>query len=218
MKTIKFLTLLSIATVFILSGCSLFQRFSQEVNNISKLQFKLDQVNNFTLNSVKLSNISKVSDISAMDIMSLTKAISNKYLPVNFTLNVIASNPNKVTSRTSTSNDANNTSNFDAIIENISWVLYIDNVETVNGIVSTPIKVPNNSSSTIIPVNINLDLYKFFGDKGLENIINMALAIGGVKGSSSRLALKAKPTIKIGGFSIPYPNYITIVNTEFRDK
>ena len=120
MKTIKFLTLLSIATVFILSGCSLFQRFSQEVNNISKLQFKLDQVNNFTLNSVKLSNISKVSDISAMDIMSLTKAISNKYLPVNFTLNVIASNPNKVTSRTSTSNDANNTSNFDAIIENIS--------------------------------------------------------------------------------------------------
>ena len=48
--------------------------------------------------------------------------------------------------------------------------------------------------------------------------MNMALAIGGANGSSSRLKLKIKPTVQIAGVSFKYPNYITVVEKEFRSK
>lgn len=252
MKNIRSITIVAI-TLLVLGGCSLIKSITNEISNFAKLQFKLDNVNNFTLNNVKLSNLSTMSDISATDILALTKAVSNKQLPVTFTLNVLASNPNNTTTSTGTSvntttkaatakakttnSNTNTTStststtntgtkttstgsglNYDAVIEGLDWILYIDDVKTVSGKVTTPVKVPSGNSSTIIPVNINLDLYEFFGNQGLNNLINLALSIGGVSGSASKLQLKAKPTVKIAGVPISYPSYITVVNTEFRDK
>lgn len=250
MKNIRSITIVAIALLF-LGGCSLIKSITNEISNFAKLQFKLDNVNNFTLNNVKLSNLSTMSDISATDILALTKAVANKQLPVTFTLNVLASNPNNTTTSTGTSvntttkaatakakttnSNTNTTStsttntgtkttstgsglNYDAVIEGLDWILYIDDVKTVSGKVTTPVKVPSGNSSTIIPVNINLDLYEFFGNQGLNNLINLALSIGGVSGSASKLQLKAKPTVKIAGVPISYPSYITVVNTEFRDK
>ena len=253
MKKIRSITIVAI-TLLVLGGCSLIKSITNEISNFAKLQFKLDNVNNFTLNNVKLSNLSTMSDISATDILALTKAVANKQLPVTFTLNVLASNPNNTTTTTtgtsvntttkaatakakttgsntnttSTSTSTTNTGtkttskgsglNYDAVIEGLDWILYIDNVKTVSGKVTTPVTVPTGNSSTIIPVNINLDLYEFFGNQGLNNLINLALSIGGVSGSASKLQLKAKPTVKIAGVPISYPSYITVVNTEFRDK
>lgn len=252
MKKIRSITIVAI-TLLVLGGCSLIKSITNEISNFAKLQFKLDNVNNFTLNNVKLSNLSTMSDISATDILALTKAVANKQLPVTFTLNVLASNPNNTTTSTGTSvntttkaatakakttnSNTNTTStststtntgtkttstgsglNYDAVIEGLDWILYIDDVKTVSGKVTTPVKVPSGNSSTIIPVNINLDLYEFFGNQGLNNLINLALSIGGVSGSASKLQLKAKPTVKIAGVPISYPSYITVVNTEFRDK
>lgn len=95
-------------------------------------------------------------------------------------------------------------------------MLLIDDKETINGKVSTPLTIPSGSQSTTIPVGVGLDLYKFFGDKGYNDIINLALAVGGVNSSAARLKLKMKPTISIAGFPISYPNYITAIDKEFR--
>ncbi len=208
MKVTKYIILFCCAISFTLSGCSTIKSVGSAVSSLSSVKFKLGTVNNFKINTVSISNISSVKDISVTDALKLTQSVANKQFPVQFTLNVLASNPNASTKTTIA----------DAIISNFEWKLFIDDIETIQGNVSSPVKIPAGKATSTIPLTMQLDLYKFFGNKGYENLINLALALGGASGSSSRLKLKAKPTITIAGLPITYPNYITVVDTEFRDK
>ena len=203
---IKFFALLAIFLVF--SSCNFINKSVSTLNNLQHLQFKLGSADNFIVNSVNISNIRTVSDLSINDGLRLTQAVANKSLPVSFTLNILVNNPN--------SNSNNNSTNYTAIINSIDWILFIDEKETVRGRVSTPIKVPAGTQTTVIPVSIGLDLVKFFGEKNYLDIMNLVLAIGGANGSSSRLKLQMKPTVSIAGIPISYPNFINVIDKEFR--
>jgi hypothetical protein len=65
---------------------------------------------------------------------------------------------------------------------------------------------------------MNLDLVKFFQNKGYEDLVNLALAIGGNKGSSSNLTLYARPTVSTSLGPIQYPEELRIVNVSFTNK
>lgn len=205
--------ILSILLCCLFIGCSQALNVGKnvlgELSDIRNVQFKLGKANNFTLSTINISKLRSVSDVSVTDGLLLANAIRQKQLPTSFTLELIASNPNSKT-------QPKTNKSLEALVSSIAWVLYIDNKETVQGQVTTPMKIPTSSSPTIIPIAIGLDLFKFFGDKGYESIINLALAVGGVDGTTSRLQLKIRPTISIAGFPIEYPDYITVVNTEFR--
>jgi len=206
MKKIKTI-LIFLSFLLLLNSCNTIKGLFTSLDDFSNLKFKLGKVENFKVSTIDISNISSTNSISATDVLILTKSILNKQLPAEFTLNLLANNP--------TNNNAKKQSK--AIIENLSWILYIDDKETINGIVNTPIQILTGATSEI-PVQINLDLYKFFSDKGYDDLMNMALAIGGANGSSSRLKLKIKPTVQLAGVSFKYPNYITVVEKEFRSK
>jgi 23S rRNA pseudoU1915 N3-methylase RlmH len=65
---------------------------------------------------------------------------------------------------------------------------------------------------------MNLDLMKFFKDKGYEKILNLAFALGGAQGSTSRVTLRARPTIRTDFGPLTYPGEIDIIDKEFRGK
>jgi hypothetical protein len=204
MKNRIFITTLTIiiATLF-LGSCKTLNQFADSLNNLQRLEFKLDEVNNFRLAGVNLSNIKSVSDISLMDGIKLTKAFSEKRLPAQFVLNVDAKNPNDGTGGSKQSS---------ATLTALDWKLYIDDKETIAGNINKELVIPGTGSSETIPLVMNIDLYEFFGNKGYEDIINLALAIGGQGGSASRLKLDARPTVKTPLGNINYPNRITIVD------
>ena len=195
-----------IAGLMLISACSSISKFTQTLTNLQRLQFKLQNVNGFTLAGVNLNNKKSINDFSVMDGIKLTQAFSSKSLPSRFILNVEAKNPNdgkggsKQTSATLTSFD---------------WQLYIDDVPTLKGNINKAIEIPGTGQSTIIPVAIDIDLYKFFKDKGYDGLINLALAIGGVNGSAARLKLDAKPTVQTNFGPIEYPGRITVVDKKF---
>ena len=203
----KIIIIITALTIFFsFSSCNFISQTASMLNDLQHLQFKLGKADNFVVNSVNISKIKSVSDLSISDGVRLTQAVANKSLPVNFTLNILAQNPNSKSTTTSTT---------DAIINSIDWILFIDDKETVNGRVATPIAVPSGNQTTAIPVSIGLDLVKFFGEKSYADIMNLALAIGGAGGSSSRLKLKMKPTVSIAGFPISYPGHFTVIDKEF---
>ena len=197
-------------SVFFIFACKTITKVMNTISDLENIQFKLGTVEMFSVSNINISNIKSISDVSVSDGLKLTQSFANKSLPTNFTLNVVASNPNKKSNK--------NPSTLDAIINSFDWILFVDEKETINGKVTTPLTVPSSTQNTIIPVRIGIDLYKFFGDKGYTDIINLALALGGANGSSSRLKLKMKPQISIAGFPLSYPNYITVVDKEFRSK
>jgi hypothetical protein len=179
------------------------------LENLQRLQFKLGSIDNFDLAGIKIKSVKSISDFSAINALKLTAAFAKGEFPTSFTLNVLAKNPNDGTGGTKKTS---------AVLKSLAWRLFIDNKETINGNIPNSIEIPGVGQATTIPVVISLDLLKFFKDQGYENVINLALALGGYSGSSSRVTLKATPTVDTFLGPITYPGEITIIDKEFRGQ
>lgn len=180
-------------------GCSAVDTFT----NLQRLQFKLGSVNNFNAAGVNVSNLTSFSQIGILDIANLTANVTQGKLPVGFTLNLIAKNPNT----------AGGSANSSSLLKRMEWNLYIDDTPTINGALNN-IVVPGTGQESTIPMTVSMDLMQYIKGQGLENLVNLALAIGGRNGSSSRLSLRAKPTVEIFGIPVTSPE-ITIVSHQF---
>jgi hypothetical protein len=182
--------------------CSVYETMT----NLSRLQFKVGNVNGFQINGVSISNKSKIADFNALDLINLSSAFAQGTLPASFILNVDAKNPNDGTGGYKKS---------DATLQNFKWRLFLDDKETISGDIDKPLVVPGTGEATTIPLRINIDLMKFFKERGYENIINLALALGGNQSSSSKISLYATPTVSSPFGNITYPGEIKLVDTEF---
>ncbi len=174
--------------------------------NISRLKFKLGRVDNFSLNGIQISNKQKLADFSTMDVINLSAAVLQGKLPVSFTLNVEAKNPNDGTGGYKSTG---------ATLKSFPWRLLVDNKETISGNIGSEVFVPGTGESTQIKLQMNLDLVQIFKDRGYESLVNLALNIGGHSGTSSKLTLYAKPVVSTVIGNISYPGELKIVDYEF---
>jgi hypothetical protein len=191
-----------ISMIFLLTSCSVYQTMV----NLSRLKFKLGNVNNLTLSGINISNKKSISDFNAVELLKLTSVITSGKLPASFTLNVEAKNPN---------DGSGGYPKTDATLKSFPWKLEIDNVETISGNIGIPVSVPGTGDVTNIPLTMNLDLIEFLGNRGLDNLVNLALALGGQQGSSSKLTLYATPTVSSPLGDIKYPGELKIVDQTF---
>ncbi len=191
-----------IALMMILNSCSVLKTFV----NVSRLKFKIDNVNNFKVMGISISDKDQLSDFNVGEILQLTTSVASGDLPVSFTLNVKASNPN---------DGSGGYGATDITLKSFPWKLIINDKETISGNIDSSILVPGVGTDTNIPLSIQLDLLKFFKDKGYQEIVNLALKLGGAKGSPSNLKLIAKPVLGSPVGDLTYPDEITIISTEF---
>ncbi len=188
-----------------LGGCKALKDVTSALTDLKKLQFKLENVSNFNLVG---TDISDISSLDAMRMINIGSAFAQKKMPVDFTLNVAARNPNDGSS-------ASGGRSTPLYLRKLAWTLLIDDRTTINGVVDKRLEIPASGQSTIIPITVGLDLYQFFADKGLNDMVNLALAIGGAQGSSSRLKLTAKVSVETPIGVIDYPGDISIVDQQF---
>jgi hypothetical protein len=198
----KKIILLSIALLLTTSSCSMYETMV----NLSRLKFKLGDVVNFTVGGINITNKRSVSDFSSVEVLKLTSALTSGKLPASFTLNVEAKNPN---------DGSGGYPKTDATLKAFPWRLEIDEVETISGNIGAPVSVPGTGEVTNIPLTMNIDLIEFFGNKGYDNLLNLALALGGQQGSSSKLSLYATPTVSSPLGDIKYPGELKIVEQSF---
>lgn len=193
--------ILIISSAYI-SGCS---AVSDTIKNAERLKFRLGKVDGFDLAGVKMKNFNSIKDFSILDGAKLLSAFSSGSMKSTFTVNLIAKNPDY----------AGGSKESSSLIKTLDWRLLIDNKEILEGAVNN-ITVPGVGQSVTIPIPVTVDLLKFIGDAGYENVINLALAIGGKSGNSSRLTLKIRPTIDTFFGGITYPGEIDVIDKEFR--
>ncbi len=201
---IRFVLILAIG---LLTACSTIRDVTNALSSISRLQFKLGAVNNFRLAGVDITRISDPSKLSISDGFALGRAFANKSLIATFTLNVDAKNPNT---------GASGTRQTMVTLKDLDWRLLLDEKPTISGHLGRPFDIPGNGQTVAVPLEMSLDLYSFFADKGYEGILNLAMAIGGQQGSAARIKLDAMPTVGTPFGPITYPSRIVIVDKEFR--
>lgn len=195
---------ISLVLLFAISNisCSIFNTIS----NLTRLKFKLANVNNFTLNGISISNKSKLSDFGAMDIIKFSSGVSQGKMQANFIINIQALNPNDGTGGYPRTNIS---------IVSFPYRLLIDDKETITGNISSPISVPGTGEVTNFPISIGINLLDFFKNQEYQSIVNLALALGGSKSSPSRITIYARPTISTSLGNISYPGEIMIVDKQF---
>ena len=117
-----------ILSIFLLltQSCGVYKTYV----NLSRLKFRLGNTNNILVAGIQVQGKNKLSDFGAMDILSLTSAFSRGVIPITFTLNVEAKNPNDGTGGYAKTN---------ATIQSLPYRLVIDNKEVISGNIGNPV-------------------------------------------------------------------------------
>ena len=188
------LSLLVLAAALTPVSCATVQQFA----NLAQVRFSLDDVQGARLAGVSLDRIRRYEDLGFADLARLTAAAAQGELPLRMTILVGAENPqgNGVTAK----------------MLKLDYTLLLDDKETISGTVNDEFALPAGGSAQI-PVTAEVDLVKFFG-RNTRQIVDLALALGGQEGVTSRLKVIATPTVQTPLGPIRYPRPITIVSRE----
>ena len=181
--------------LFAVTSCSVVKQI-QQVTTFAACEFKLIDVQDVRIAGISVGNKRGSADLNFGDAARLGIALTGSTLPLTFNLNVEAHNPNAQV----------------AGLNRLEWILYIDDIEMVNGVNEEPITIPAQGS-TMIPLRMNIDLRKALSGKSGQSLLNFGFNLAGANGEPTRIKLKAKPTILVGKFPIAYPGYITITST-----
>lgn len=184
----------------LLSGCGLVDQMVS-MKNLNQCQFKISGIENIHLAGVNVTPAKVVTDLNILDKAKILANLAKGSLPLKFTINVDVNNPNPVK----------------AAMSKFEWILKIDDSEILNGEMNKYVEIAPNTSNTF-PLEVEMDLVQIFkGEKG-KDLLDFALNLSGLKNGSSRVTLKAKPTIYIGKLAVPYPGYINISREFGKEK
>jgi hypothetical protein len=190
-----------------LPGCASLSGMAGMIANLQRLTFRVSGVSGFSVAGIGISQKRQLSDFSIMDGINLMASYSQKKLPAGFVLNIEAVNPNDGTGGSPQTSST---------LTSFEWRLLIDGRPTVAGNIREPIEIPGTGQAAVIPLEISLDLLEFFNEKGYQDLLNLALALGGAQSDIGRLAIDAQPRVSTPLGEITYPGRITIVSKEYR--
>lgn len=191
----------------LLQSCATLSQLAAVISNLQRLKFRLADVRDFALMGINLSGKSVLTDFNVLDGIKLVQAFSSKTLPAEFVLNIEAINPNDGTG---------GSTKTVSTLTSLESRLLIDGTPTVTGNIEKAIEIPGTGQTSIIPIRMSIDLYEFFGNRSYESLINIALALGGMKRDPARIALDAQPQVTTPMGPIAYPGRLTIISHEFR--
>jgi len=177
----------------VLTGCQTLR----EVANLRNVEFRIDRVNRARLAGVNIDRLDSYSDLSGGDAARLGAAMSRGELPLSFTLNLEATNPEE--------------NSVNARLTRMDWTLFLQDQETVSGTFQREV-VLSPGAPTDIPLDIQLDLISFF-DENLRGLVDLATAVGG-DGPPTNVKLKVQPTIQTRMGPMQYPSPITVVSKD----
>jgi len=186
----------------LLSGCSVFKT----LENVSRLKYKIHSAFDYKISGINIGNKKSIKDFNSIEMLKLSSGILKGSLPLTFSLNIEAKNPN---------DGSGGYPKSDLTLESFPYKLFINDKEIINGDIESPVFVPGKGESTLITLNIEFDIAKSFKEKSLDDILSLLLNLGGIGGSTSNLKLIVRPAIGTPIGKINYPNEITVVDKTF---
>jgi hypothetical protein len=190
----QLLTGLALALVLVTSGCATLQQFAA----LRSVDFSLDRVSDVRLAGIDLARIDSFDDLGLADAARLALAVTDKRLPMDFQVHLVAENP------------ADNAT--DARLIRMDWTLLLQERETLSGVFENEVLLAPGQP-TDIPISISLNLVEFF-EGGAQDLLELALSIAGQGGAPKDVALRATPVVDTPLGPIRYPQPITILNRE----
>ena len=147
--------------------------FLKEMTALKKCEFRVTTLENPELAGVDVSHVYSFSDISIADMGIISVSIMKGKLPLNFTLNIEARNPNPVM----------------AALNRIEYIAFIDDAQVASGEMEQRIEIPANGGLTTIPLNLNTDLIEILKKDSRNALINFGLNLADASKRPTRVSL-----------------------------
>ncbi|NUQ81993.1 MAG: hypothetical protein HUU10_10315 [Bacteroidetes bacterium] len=189
--------LAAIAGILIIQGCGLTQQI-REAQNFAKCEFKLSSVQDIRVAGINFQKVDSKSDLSLSNLGKLGGILAGDRIPLTLTLNLDVKNPNATP----------------AAMNQLEWILFIDEIEMLAGSLNENVSVPANNGVTTLPLRFELDVKKVLSGKSFDSALNFLFNLAGEGNQPTRFLLKAKPSIMVGSYNLKYPGYLDI-RTEF---
>ena len=191
----KFFISLSIAAVCLsLSACSILSDIGNQMvglANLANCEYNLKDVSNLTIAGINVKKLTN-GQVSASDVLNLTNALLNKKVPMAMDVNINVKNPTET----------------NAMMTAMDWILDIDNKQFAQGNSPKKITITKNKT-TVVPLGVNTDLYSMFSKDGINSLKTFVSSFK-KDGTSSKVGLRIKPSLNVGDYVVPMPNYIKV--------
>jgi LEA14-like dessication related protein len=194
MKKRFFNFLVVIAVAMTLSACSLVQSLANqasELANLANCEYNLKNVTGLTIAGVNVKSLTN-GNISAADVLKLTSSLVSKKIPMAMDVNIDIKNPTEK----------------NAALTAMDWILDIDGSQFAQGN-SVKNYTVTKKATTTVPLGVNTDLYSMFSKDGINSLKNFVSSFKS-DGTSSKVGLRIKPSLNVGGMQVPMPNYIKV--------
>lgn len=172
--------------IWFICSCTVLRQV-EEARTFAHCRFRLASVSDLRLAGIDIQNVASRAQLSALDAGRLALALSRKSLPLNFTLNLEAQNPNAST----------------AAMNKMSWTLFIDQLEMLSGELNQRVEIAPNGAA-LVPLSISVDLFTVLSGQSADAIANFAFNLVGEGGKPLRMMLRIKPTLNILGTHFTY--------------
>jgi LEA14-like dessication related protein len=187
----KILTLcLTVVTLF---GCGVNKQ-AQQIAALEKCTYKLISAENITIGGTSINNIVNMENLNLASLPGLALGLLRQDVPLKARLNLEIKNP----------------SSSQAAINEFEYKVLINNQELATGFVNQLVDV-QPGGTTMVPVDLNLNAYKFISNKKVMQEVTEFLKAGsGTEERKGLVTLKIKPSIKVGNTLVKYPGFISM--------
>ncbi len=176
-----------------LCGCGVNKQ-AQQIAALEKCKYKLLSAEQVTLGGTNIASFSNLQDINLASLPGLALGLLTQDVPLKARLNLEITNP------TGTA----------AAINDFEYKVLINNQELATGLVNQLVDV-QPGGTTVVPVNVNLNAYRFISNKQVMQEVAAFLQSGtDLVARKGMLTLKIKPSIKVAGALVKYPGFLTI--------
>ena len=174
-------------SVFILSGCALNQQ--AQVAALGKFNYDVTSVQNMRVAGRDINSFESNGGVSLSSLPGIAMALLTKDLPLEATVNLQMTNPTSTLTK----------------INEFKYLIEMGGKPLFEGSVNENISLAQGQSM-VVPLSFRANLFGVAKEQGIEKVLSDIFT----RKSDAFLALKIKPSVKIGGKNYFYPGYITV--------
>ncbi|HLK98349.1 MAG TPA: hypothetical protein VK364_11325 [Hymenobacter sp.] len=193
MKKVLIITLLALPLLF--SRCGVNKQLSQ-AKVLGDCRYAIASADSVFLAGTDVRQFRKIEDINPARYPRLAAGLLTRNIPLEGRINLDITNPtNKL-----------------AGINQLEYRIILAGQELFQGFLNQRIEVQPGGGKTRVPVRLNANAYRLFTDPNTRDaFMQLVQNFSGADDSKpSKLTIRIKPTLDLGGKQVNYPGYITI--------
>lgn len=178
-----------LAGLLVWGGCATLK----ELANFAKCKFRYTKITQTQVAGVDVTKVMNYKDLNFTDAAKVAANVVQGKLPLNFTINLQVTNPHIEL----------------AALNKLDWIAFIDDKQLVSGVLNKRVEI-GAGQTTNLPLTVVADLVQTFKGESKDKIPTYAFGLADKDGKPTRVGMKVKPTIMVGGMSFAYPGWITL--------